>query len=195
MENRPIFVGIIYKKRVLVFITLLLKLFYFFWKEDLQVVEFNSNPNQRKIKVNKEKTDDKAIANRYARINLIALKNAMSTLTPKAFELWIYFSKNADEHCFYLSKVDFLNWANVKATSYYSAFNELEEKGYLVAIDNEKADPTNYNFYEIPKKEKAKENELNIISMNNDWTFRIEEEIEENKVEDVIEKQKRLFNF
>lgn len=51
------------------------------------MVEFNSNPNQRKITINKEKTDDKAIANRYARINLIALKNAMSTLTPKAFEL------------------------------------------------------------------------------------------------------------
>ena len=51
------------------------------------MVEFNSNPNQRKITINKERTDDKAIENYYAKINLIALQQAMSTLTPKAFEL------------------------------------------------------------------------------------------------------------
>lgn len=155
------------------------------------MVEFNSNPNQRKITINKEKTDDKAIENYYAKINLIALQQAMSTLTPKAFELWIYFSKNIDNHCFYLSKVDFLNWANVKATSYYSAFNELEEKGYLVAIDKEKADPTNYNFYEIPKKE----NELNIISINSWDDTRENEYNNTNKVEEVIQTEKQLFHF
>lgn len=114
--------------------------------------DFNSNPNQKKIKVNKEATDDKDIKNYYAKINLIALQSAMHTLTPKAFELWIYFSKNQNGHSFYLSKVDFLNWSNVKGTSYYNAFKELQDNDYLIPIDEEKEEPKNFNFYEIPKE-------------------------------------------
>ena len=69
----------------------------------------------------------------------------MSTLTPKAFELWIYFSKNRDNHFFWLSKVDFLQWSNIRSTSYYEAFNELKEKGYLIG---KKEDSNKYDFYE-----------------------------------------------
>jgi len=74
----------------------------------------------------------------------------MHTLTPKAFELWIYFSKNQDGHKFYLSKVDFLNWSNVSASSYKNAFDELKDRGYLIPIDKEKAEPLQWNFYEVP---------------------------------------------
>lgn len=110
---------------------------------------YNSNPNQRSIRINKELTDKE---NLYAKINISALKNAMSSLTPKAFELWIYLSKNLDKHFMWLSKVDFLSWSNVKSTSYYSAFNELKELGYLV----EKEDGSNnYDFYERPREEKV----------------------------------------
>ena len=87
--------------------------------------ENNSNPNQRIVTINKEPVDGKEEKNYYAIINLLALKNAMHTLTPKAFELWIYLSKNQNEFTFYLSKVDFLNWSNVKEQSYYNAFNDL----------------------------------------------------------------------
>ena len=108
---------------------------------------FNSNPNQRHITIAKELCDTQ---NLYAKINLSALQHAMHTLTPKAFELWIYFSKNQDGHKFYLSKVDFLNWSNVSASSYKNAFDELKDRGYLIPIDKEKAEPLQWNFYEVP---------------------------------------------
>lgn len=129
---------------------------------------FNSNPNQKKIKVNKEKCDSKCINNYYAKINLKALQNAMHTLTPKAFELWIYFSKNTDGHTFYLSKVDFLNWSNVKGTSYYNAFKELQDNDYLVPIDEENEEPKHFNFYEIPKEKHDIEITINKV---NEETF------------------------
>ena len=110
---------------------------------------YNSNPNQRSVTTHKEATDDK---NFYAKINLEALRKSMSSLTPKAFELWIYLSKNQDNHFFWLSKVDFLSWSNVKDSSYYEAFNELKRLGYLV----EKKDNNNqFDFYEVPKEEKV----------------------------------------
>ena len=109
---------------------------------------YNSNPNQRSITTHKEPTNNEKEENYYAKINLRALKNAMSTLTPKAFELWIYLSKNQDNHFFWLSKVDFLSWSKVKSSSYYEAFNELKNMGYLV----ERKDSGNsFDFYEIPK--------------------------------------------
>lgn len=119
-----------------------------------KIPEFNSNPNQRYIKINKELCDNKSADNYYARINLIALQEAMHYLTPKAFELWIYFAKNLDKHTFYLSKVDFLSWSNIGKTSYYNAFNELVSNNYLIPIDKESKEPKKYNFYEIPKEEK-----------------------------------------
>ena len=111
---------------------------------------FNSNPNQRSITVHKEVTNNDKQENYYTKINLIALKNAMKELSPKAFELWIYLSKNKDNHFMWLSKVDFLSWSNIKSTSYYEAFNELKNKKYLVL----KEDSSNqYDFYEMPKEE------------------------------------------
>lgn len=107
---------------------------------------YNSNENQRSIKTHKEKCDKDNI---YTAINLEALKKAMSSLTPKAFELQIYLSKNQDNHFFWLSKVDFLSQSNVKSSSYYAAFNELKDNGYLVHGKND----NNFDFYEIPKDE------------------------------------------
>ena len=127
---------------------------------------FNSNPNQKRIAVNKEKCDDTSIDNYYAKVNLIALKNAMHTLSLKAFELWIYFAKNMDKHTFYLSKVDFLNWSNVKGTSYYNAFKELQDNNYLIPIDKESAEPKNFNFYEIPKEESKTKININKSTVN-----------------------------
>ena len=112
------------------------------------MTDFNSNSNQRSIVVHKEVTNNESIENYYAKINLNALKMAMSSLTPKAFELWIYLSKNKDKYFMWLSKVDFLNWSNVKSTSYYKAFDELKELGYLVERENNM-----YDFYEVPKEE------------------------------------------
>ena len=114
---------------------------------------FESNPNQRTVKVYKEPADDTKKENYYAKINLLALKNAMHTLSPSAFELWLYFSKNQDGHIIYLSKVDFFSWSNIKSnTTYSKAFNELVSCNYLIAIDKEKPEPKRYNFYEVPQE-------------------------------------------
>ena len=113
--------------------------------------EYNSNPNQRSITTHKEATNNTCADNYYTKINLIALKNAMSTLTPKAFELWIYLSKNQDNHFFWLSKVDFLSWSNVKKSSFYEAFKELKELGYLI---ERKENSNQYDFYEKPRGDK-----------------------------------------
>ena len=112
---------------------------------------YNSNSNQRSITVHKELANNDKKENYYAKINLIALKYAMHKLTPKAFELWIYLSKNIDNHFMWLSKVDFLSWSNIKSTSYYEAFKELEKEKFLVKKEN--AD-NQYDFYEIPIDEK-----------------------------------------
>ena len=111
---------------------------------------YNSNPNQRSITIHKEPTDNKKEENYYAKINLNALHKAMSSLSAKAFELWIYMSKNQDNHFFWLSKVDYLSWSTFKETSYYEAFNELKRLGYLVKRNK---DSNQFDFYEIPKEE------------------------------------------
>lgn len=113
---------------------------------------YNSNPNQRSITTHKELTDDKCKDNYYAKINLNALQKAMKTLSPKAFELWIYLSKNQDNHFFWLSKVDFLSWSKIGTSSYYNAFNELKKEMYLV--EKEKGS-NQYDFYEVPKEDKV----------------------------------------
>ena len=111
---------------------------------------YNSNPNQRSITIHKELTNNEKKENYYAKINLNALQKAMRSLSPKAFELWIYLSKNTDNHFMWLSKVDFLSWSNIKSTSYYEAFNELKKEKYLVLKDGSN---NMYDFYEIPKEE------------------------------------------
>lgn len=111
---------------------------------------YNSNPNQRSITVHKELTNNKCEDNYYEKINLNALHKAMSSLSAKAFELWIYLSKNQDNHFFWLSKVDFLSWSTFKKSAYYEAFDELKDLGYLV----ERNKSNQFDFYEMPKEEK-----------------------------------------
>lgn len=55
----------------------------------------------------------------------------------------------------YLSKVDFLSWANVSDSSYRRAFQELIEMGYLIPKDAEKSAPKHYDFYELPQEERT----------------------------------------
>ena len=127
---------------------------------------YESNPNQRRITTHKEPTNDMGKGNYYTKINLNALRKAMSTLTPKAFEMWMYFSKNIDNHQFWLSKVDFLSWSVVKETSYHNAFKELVRLKYLVEDDEKK---NHYDFYEIPKEEE--EIMITIHKENKEFVF------------------------
>ena len=95
----------------------------------------------------------------------------MHSLTPKAFELWLYFSKNQNGHSFYLSKVDFLNWSNIASTSYYNAFNELVKGNYLIPVDKENQEPKRYNFFEIPREEEKKHIFVTVNKANKNEIF------------------------
>lgn len=106
-------------------------------------------PNQRVIKTHKEKCgkDDKKY---YTVINLKALAEAANNLSGSAFKMWIYLAKNQNNYKFALSKVDATSFCDFSKNTYYSAFAELEEKGYLIQGNC----ATYYDFYEVTKKKK-----------------------------------------
>lgn len=107
-------------------------------------------PNQRTIKTNKEPCNKN---NLYTQINLKALQQAMNTLKPTTFEMWLYMAKNQNNYPFALSKVDCLQWCNFSESTYSTAFKELVNTGYLI---QSKEDSNHYDFYETPQ-EKGKE--------------------------------------
>lgn len=104
-----------------------------------------TTPNQKTIKVNKQKCDRD---NPYSAFNLQALQTAMSGLKGEAFKLWVYLNKNRDSHTIALSAVDALAWGIGSKSSYDRAVSKLIEKGYLV-----KQEGNLYRFYELPQNE------------------------------------------
>ena len=107
-----------------------------------------TSANQRVITTRKEKCSNKNKKEYYTITNLIALELAMSSLSPNAFKMWVYLGKNQNNYTFALSKVDTLKWCGFSKNTYTSAFNELEDKGYLV-----KSKSNHYDFFEIPPEE------------------------------------------
>lgn len=67
----------------------------------------------------------------YSMNNLYALQAAMQTLNGSGLKLWLYLNKNQDGYRFELSRVDCAKWG-IKKDSYYSAVDELINKGFLV---------------------------------------------------------------
>lgn len=119
-------------------------------------------PNQRVITINKETTNvNKATIknkeNLYTKINISVLDEAAAALQKiGSFKLFMYFAKNQDKYCFNLSSADFMAWSGLGKTAYTSAFQELEEKGFLVK-DKNKEDV--FYFYEKARIVEAKEKE------------------------------------
>ena len=105
----------------------------------------NTVPNQKTIKIQKEKSDKN---NLYAIFNLEALQHAMIDLKGESFKLWCYLNKNQSGYTFALSKVDAIKWGIGSASSYARAVQELKDKGYLLETS-----PNHYDFYELPKNE------------------------------------------
>lgn len=99
-------------------------------------------PNQKTIKVNKERCDSQ---NKYTPINLNALQYAMIDLKGESLKLWLYIGKNQANYTFGLSKVDAIRWGIGSKSSYDRAVRELIDKGYLVETSS-----NHYDFYEIP---------------------------------------------
>lgn len=88
-----------------------------------------SYPNQRKIVIKKSPCD---VRNKYAKINLDAMCNAMNTLsTMGALMLWLYLAKNQNNYTFDLSLEECKKYG-FKETTYRKAFHMLEEKGFLI---------------------------------------------------------------
>lgn len=106
-----------------------------------------SVPNQKIIQnFNYEPCDNEHY---YAKINLKALEYvSQDNLTPNAFRLWIYLSKNRPDFTrLELSRQECMNWG-VGRTQYAQAFSLLESKGYLVKR-NEGSNI--YDFYQLPQ--------------------------------------------
>lgn len=102
---------------------------------------YKTVPNQKVVKVNKEKCDKD---NLYATINIDAMEQAAQKLDAGAFKLWMYFAKNQNNFEFALSSKDVLETFGIKAKQYNNAVEELITKGYLVAEGGNK-----YTFNEI----------------------------------------------
>lgn len=111
-------------------------------------------PNQRAISVNKEECSNNM---HYAVINLEALNSAMRNLKPSAFALWLYFAQNQDKYSFWLSRRHVCQTTGMTKNSYNAAFNELEEKYYLIQ-DGE----NHFEFYETPHDDPAEQNNIKI---------------------------------
>ena len=96
----------------------------------------------------------------YATINLDALQAAMQVLNGSGLKLWLYLNKNQNNYKLELSRVACAGWG-IKKDSYYSAVDELINKGFLVQDHygsnvywfHEKAVSVKPNhFSEIPKE-------------------------------------------
>ena len=104
--------------------------------------------NQKVVEVHKEPTDKN---NKYACINLEAMKLAMKDLTPAQFQVWLYFSKNQAGHTFAVSPAAALNEFGIKKDMFQKTMRLFEEKGYIT-LDAAKG-KNYYIFREIPEEE------------------------------------------
>lgn len=105
-----------------------------------------SVPNQRKVFI--ERSSEKARAD-FFKVSNDSLSSAMYNLKPSAFKLWIYFADNANGYALDLYPIDFCTKTQLSKSTYDRAFDELEEKGYLVKSSKQK---NLYLFKEISDK-------------------------------------------
>lgn len=106
--------------------------------------------NQKIIKLAPRTKRDKE--HYYATMNLEALQAAMQTLNGSGLKLWLYLNKNQDGYRFELSRVDCAKWG-IKKDSYYSAVEELINKGFLI---QDHYGSNFFWFYETASSERAK---------------------------------------
>lgn len=120
-------------------------------------------PNQRTLTINKEPTDKQ---HKFTANNLEALDEAAGRLQSKAgFKLYMYLAKNQNKYSFALSSADFCTWSGVGLTAYRTAFEELEQQGYLISKETgENEKKLTYTFYDKAQKDniKADKDTINI---------------------------------
>ena len=103
-------------------------------------------PNQRLIHIHL------ICDNNHASINYQAHITARATLSKNAFQLYDYLQFHHHDSIIALSSADVYKTTKLKEQSYAKAFNELIEKGYLVANNITKTKPScskdAYHFFE-----------------------------------------------
>ena len=124
--------------------------------------------NQDIIKLAKREPWDSN--NKFARMHLDALQDAMNNLKGETLKLWLYLDKNTDSYELELSQKACEEWG-LKKDAYYTAKKKLIELGYLVPI----RDGSNiYNFYESlsenPNEERNSENQKELSEKPKDFS-------------------------
>jgi hypothetical protein len=98
------------------------------WPRRVKKGGVNINSNQRFIHHKKAISNE---ANPFTYFNLEALGRAMRELKPATFKLWCYFNKNRDDYESWTSWSAINKYTGLSRTSYYNAFKELQDKGYI----------------------------------------------------------------
>lgn len=109
-----------------------------------------SVPNQKTIKVNKEKCDKQHY---YSAINLNAMSKAMIDLSGEEFKIWCYFAKNQNGYEFELSSKAVKEFCGTSEKTYQRTIQKMKDKGYLVQISGNA-----YTFYELPSSQNGLDN-------------------------------------
>lgn len=104
----------------------------------------NMYANQKTVTINKESTEFK----RFASVHLQNLDDAMATLTPNTFKLWVYFAKNIDGYELVLYRSNVMRKCKFGASTYTKAMQELINLKYLIPTEDGKG----YDFYDSPRE-------------------------------------------
>lgn len=104
-------------------------------------------PNQKIVRVNREKVDKVAA---QGRLYLIAYQDniltALKALSHTAFKVYIYLLFNKDGYSVAYSPEYIHKQANICKETARKAFKELQDKGYIIKSDR------GLDFYEYPKQ-------------------------------------------
>ena len=104
-------------------------------------------PNQKIIRVNREKVDKVAAQGRlYLIVYQDNLLYAMKDLSHTAFKVYMYFLFNKDNYSVAYSPEYIHKQANICKETARKAFKELQDKGYIIKSDR------GLDFYEYPKQ-------------------------------------------
>lgn len=87
--------------------------------------------------------------NRYVKINEDSIAEAMKSLTPVEFQVWMYLAKNQNGIEWEISPKAACNEWGIKVSSFHKAIATLKAAGYLVPKNE--TTKTQFWFYEKPK--------------------------------------------
>ena len=88
----------------------------------------NIKGNQKAIRTKRAAADKD---NYYSKFNIECLEFALMNLTPNAFKLWAWFTKNQDGYQFALSGIEVQGACSFSKGTYDKCVKELIDKGFL----------------------------------------------------------------